>query len=115
MGATDTSEKGLETLIVTALTGGATLAKSAEIHETGTPAGVGYVNGDPKDYDREHALDLAYLLAFLNDTQPKVVEMLGLDADGPKRQQFLHRLQGEIAKRGLIDGLANPRRPVNNA
>jgi type I restriction enzyme R subunit len=109
MGVTDTSEKGLETLIVTALAGhtDAALTKSVELRETGTPAGVGYNIGDPKDYDREHAVDLVNLLAFLNDTQPKVVETLGLDSDGPKRQQFLHRLQGEIAKRGVIDVLRN--------
>jgi type I restriction enzyme R subunit len=34
-----------------------------------------------------------------------VVEQLGLDADGPKRQQCLARLQGEIARRGVVDVL----------
>src|SRR6266576_4163616 len=107
MPSTDTSEKGLERLIVEALAGKADAAgaKSGALRETGTPAGVGYVLGDPKDYDRDHAVDLANLLAFLQDTQRKVVETLGLDTDGPKRQQFLHRLQGEIAKRGVIDVL----------
>jgi type I restriction enzyme R subunit len=85
---TDTSEKGLETLIVASLTGEA-----------------GYEQGKPEDYDRDHAVDLAKLLEFLQATQPEVVEQLGLDADGPKRQQFLARLQGEIAKRGVIDVL----------
>jgi type I restriction enzyme R subunit len=32
-------------------------------------------------------------------------ESLGLGEDGPRQQQFLHRLQGEIAKRGVIDVL----------
>lgn len=108
MAPTDTSEKGLESLIVAGLTG-----------EDGTPApqqkgtretqpsygGVGYVAGDPRDYDREHALDLAKLLEFLQDTQPQVVAQLGLAAEGPRRQKFLHRLQGEVAKRGVIDVL----------
>ncbi len=87
---TDTSEKGLETLIVESLVSEA-----------------GYEQGDPKDYDRDHAVDLAKLLAFLSATQPEAVEALGLDEEGPKRMQFLHRLQGEIAKRGVIDVLRN--------
>jgi len=87
---TDTSEKGLETLIVRSL-----------IDE------AGYLTGDPKDFDRDHAVDTSKLFAFLNATQPKVVEALGIGEDGPKRLQFLHRLQGEIAKRGVIDVLRN--------
>jgi type I restriction enzyme R subunit len=107
MPPTDTSEKGLETLIVEALTGGpaSPSPQPGELRESGTPPGVGYILGDPNDYDRDHAVDLAQLLAFLQDTQPKVVETLDLDTDGPKRQQFLDRLQGEIAKRGIIDVL----------
>jgi len=85
---TDTSEKGLETLIVESL-----------IHE------ADYLPGSNEDFDRDHAVDLAHLLAFLKATQPKVVESLGIETDGPSRQQFLHRLQGEIAKRGVIDVL----------
>jgi len=67
--------------------------------------GAGYMPGDPKDYDRDHALDWAKLFAFLRATQPKIIEQLGLTEDGPKRQQFLARLQGEIAKRGVVDVL----------
>ena len=85
---TDTSEKGLETLIVESLVGEA-----------------GYQQGESSDYDRDHAVDLTRLLAFLKTTQPKAVETLELSEDGPKRTQFLHRLQGEIAKRGVIDVL----------
>lgn len=85
---TDTSEKGLESLIVGSLTSVAS-----------------YALGDQKDYDREHAVDLPKLLSFLKSTQPKLIEQLGLEADGPKRQQFLARLQGEIAKKGIIDVL----------
>jgi type I restriction enzyme, R subunit len=47
--------------------------------------------------------DLAKLLTFLQATQPKVVKQFGLGDDGPPRQKFLARLQGEIAKRGLVD------------
>lgn len=88
MPTADTSEKGLETLIVQSL-----------IDESG------YVAGDSKDFDREHAVDVAKLFDFLNATQPETVEALDIGSDGPKRQKFLHRLQGEVAKRGLIDVL----------
>lgn len=107
MVATDTSEKGLETLIVKALTRGNGLSASpAGVREDAPHFGSGgYVPGDPRDFDRDHAVDLAKLLAFLNDTQPKAVEALGLAAEGPRRLQFLHRLQGEVAKRGVVDVL----------
>ncbi len=85
---TDTSERGLEALIVRSL-----------IDEGG------YVAGDPKDYDREHAIDAAQLFAFLNATQPEAVEALGIGADGPARLRFLHRLRGEIDRRGVVDVL----------
>lgn len=88
MKPTDTSEKGLESIIV------ASLVEEA-----------GYVQGDPQDYDREHAVDLAKLLQFLSATQPETYEALGIGEEGPKRTQFLHRLQGEIAKRGVVDVL----------
>ena len=84
----DTSEKGLESLIVSSL-----------INE------ANYAVGDPKGFDRDHAVDLTKLLVFLNATQPETVETLGIGIDEPKRMQFLHRLQGEIARRGIIDVL----------
>jgi len=108
MPTTDASEKGLETLIVSALTGRTTIRAGVgdEVRESEAPyGGSSYVEGDQADYDRDHAADLSKLLAFLNATQPNAVQVLGLAADGPKRTQFLHRLQGEIAKRGIIDVL----------
>ena len=66
---------------------------------------MGWICGDPRDYDREYCVDLAQLSAFLRDTQPVVAESLGLGADGPTRRRFLARLQGEITKRGTIDVL----------
>ena len=59
---TDTSERGLERLICTAMTGtpcdprpaGVMVAEPAAIY-----GGVGYIGGDPSDYDREYAVDLA--------------------------------------------------------
>lgn len=88
MKPTDTSEKGLESIIVASLVDEA-----------------GYFQGDPQDFDREHAVDLAKLLQFLSATQPDTYEALGIDEEGPRRTQFLHRLQGEIAKRGVVDVL----------
>jgi type I restriction enzyme, R subunit len=104
MPTTDTSEKGLESLIFNSLTGyGSGAAIGAEgVRETGS---VRYVAGDPKDYDRDHAVDIDKLLAFLETTQPKVFAQLGIAADGPARLKFLARLQGEIAKRGVVDVL----------
>ncbi|MCI0437748.1 MAG: hypothetical protein L0177_01295, partial [Chloroflexi bacterium] len=76
------------------------------VREPGAPyGGAGYVQGDPADYDRDHAVDIAKLLAFLQATQPEVVEKLGIASDGPQRLKFLDRLQGEIAKRGIVDVL----------
>ena len=114
---TDTSEKALEALIVAELTGrtGSDMQPVGEIRDYAShgesdetsmaQAGGAYVEGSPNDYDREHAVDLAKLLDFLNRTQPEVVESLSLADDGPGRQKFLHRLQGEVAKRGVIDVL----------
>ena len=85
MPASDTSEKGLEKLIVSALTGtrsdAAPTEDADEIRDPRIPyGGAGYVLGDPQDYDRDHAVDLAKLLTFLQATQPQVFEQLGLDS-----------------------------------
>lgn len=103
---TDTSEKGLESLIVRHLTGQLldTPVKDTAEPSAGYSVG-GYVQGQPADYNRDVALDVVQLLAFLQDTQPKAVETLGLAQEGIKRTQFLHYLQGEITKRGVIDVL----------
>ncbi|HSV75329.1 MAG TPA: type I restriction endonuclease subunit R [Chthonomonadales bacterium] len=101
----DTSERGLERLICTALTGAPC--------DPGVPANVAHERpatyaavwtcGAPEDYDREYCVDLAQLSAFLRETQPEVAEALDLGQDGPTRRKFLARLQGEIGKRGTID------------
>ena len=105
---TDTSERGLERLIYTALTGSPCEPDDTPAEESlERPAAynVGWVSGDPDDYDREYCVDLAQLAAFLSETQPEVVEMLAVAEDGPTRRKFLARLQGEIGKRGIIDVL----------
>ena len=106
---TDTSERGLERLICTALTGSpcdAALAPTGLDGEAAAPSdGAGWICGSANDYDREYTVDLTQLLAFLIETQPEVFEGLRLEDDGPARRKFLARLQGEISKRGVIDVL----------
>jgi type I restriction enzyme R subunit len=107
---TDTSEKGLELLIVRSLTGltDEEILKPPIRGLAETPqgyAGAGYLLGSSQDYDRDHCVDLPHLLAFIRNTQPKAFEQLGLETNGPGRLQFLNRLQGEIAKRGIVDVL----------
>lgn len=86
----NTREQGLETLIVNWL---------AEHN--------GFEQGTNKDYNREYAIDETRLLRFLETTQPKQVEQLGIHQNDLKRTQFLNRLSGEIEKRGVIDVLRN--------
>jgi len=110
MKPTDTSEAGLETLICRALTGSDCVPRPAGtpafVAETPAPyGGVGWLPGDPADYDREHCVDLVQLAAFLRSTQPEVAEALDLDNDSPTRRKFLARLQGEVSKRGVVDVL----------
>ncbi len=89
MSKTDTSEYGLETIIVNGM-----LER-------------GWIASQPGDYNREYAVDLAQLHAFLSATQPDALAHLPLDPDNPDGRQFLARLQGEITKRGVIDVLRN--------
>ena len=87
-------EESLEALIVKQMT---------------TPAadGGGWEQGSPADYDRAHAVDLVQLTAFLRTTQPGLVAPLGLEEDSVVRRKFLARLQGEIAKHGIVHVLRN--------
>ncbi len=107
---TDTTERGLERLICTALaghpcdpppTGGEHPEPEAQ------PGDAGWTAGDPRDYHRSYCVDLAQLSAFLRATQPETAAALALHEDGPARRKFLARLQGEITKRGTIDVLRN--------
>ena len=104
---TDTSEKGLETLIIESLVGKVEQEPGpAKLNDKPSkPEIPHYVQGDSRDFDKSHAVDWAKLTTFLETTQPKVVEDLNLLVEGPSRQQFLGRLQGEITKRGVVDVL----------
>ncbi len=103
---TDTSERGLERLICTSLTGHpCDPPKEGRVRQIITWGGSGWIGGDPEAYDREYCVDLAQLAAFLQDTQPDSIQVLELQQDSPTRRKFLDRLQGEISKRGTIDVL----------
>jgi type I restriction enzyme R subunit len=102
----DTSEKGLESLIVEHMTGAASTPYGGCAEDPDPFAGLhNWLLGNPADYDRAYAVDLAQLRTFLAVTQPPLVEALDLDNDSPDRQKFLARLQGEISRRGVIDAL----------
>ncbi len=103
---TDTSERGLEDLICTAMTGRAsvTLLPGEGIqYPSETYGGTGWLLGDARDYDRDYCIDLAMLHAFLVATQPEIAEALELGKDTPVRRRFLARLEAECGKRGVID------------
>lgn len=87
---TDTRESGFETLIV----------KWLVEHN-------GYEEGNNADYNKDYAIDETRLFRFLNDSQYDQMEKLGVFHSDQKKRQFLNRLQGEIAKRGIIDVLRN--------
>jgi type I restriction enzyme R subunit len=108
MATTDTTEHGLESLIVAAMTFDTALARALpnEGHEPfALYGGGGWILGDWRDYDREYAVDIVQLAAFLRATQPESVEALDIENASPTRQKFLARLQGEITRRGVIDVL----------
>ena len=88
---TDTSEKGLESLIVN------------HLRETEK-----YIKGESKDFDREYSLDFAKLLEFLSISQREKIEKIGIQIEGIKRAKFLSYLQGEIARKGIIEVLRKP-------
>lgn len=90
MALTNTKENGLESLIVKWL-----VEKN------------GYEQGTNADFNREYAIDTTRLFRFLKETQPDSLEKLGVFKADIKKRQFLNRLQGEIAKRGIIDVLRN--------
>jgi type I restriction enzyme R subunit len=104
----DTSEGGLEALIVADMTGtrgGQPVASMVQEPADLLAALRNWQIGDPKDYDRAWTLDLVQFTDFIRATQPALVDALSLDDDTPTRQKFLGRLQGEITKRGVIDVL----------
>ena len=114
---TDISEKGLETLIMQHMTGmdgfesvaEGVVAETSDTLAAAKAAGSGWLAGNPKDYDRTHALDVPQLFQFLHATQPVTLKKLAIadyrDAKDINRQKFLARLSNETGKRGVIDML----------
>src|SRR6266481_2088641 len=120
MPPTDTSEKGLETLIMLHMTGVDGLTAAVEDPDrtwgedpaaasAAKAAGSGWVAGNPKHYDRTYALDVPQLFQFLQTTQPEAFKKIHMmdykDAKDIARLKFLARLSSEIGKRGVIDVL----------
>ena len=109
--STDTSEKGLESLIMRYLTGTDGLAApvSTQARPETPYGGIGYLASSPKEYDRAHALDAHQLFEFLRATQPASFAKLAIantqDASDINRLKFLARLSAEVGKRGVIDVL----------
>lgn len=83
------NEESLETLIVTQMSEG------------------GWAAGATGDYVASYAIDLEHFAAFIESTQPDLVDSLGLTTETPTRHKFLARLQGEITKRGVVHVLRN--------
>jgi type I restriction enzyme R subunit len=117
---TDTSERGLETLIMRHMTGtdglGTSAAMTGKLPSEDSAAdseepfgGTGWIAGRAEDCDRAWALDLYQLLEFIKATQADKLERLNIPDWSNKadinRQKFLARLSGEISKRGTIDVL----------
>lgn len=86
----NTKEDGLETIIVNWL-----------VNQNG------YEQGKNADYNKEYAIDETRLFRFLSDTQPDEMEKLAVFKNEQKKRTFLNRLQGELAKRGIVDVLRN--------
>ncbi|WP_067179919.1 type I restriction endonuclease subunit R [Microtetraspora niveoalba] len=87
---------------------------STQLNEEGLEALIvrdmvarGWTEGSRHDYDRDYAVDLVQLSAFLAATQPHLIEALDLDADSPTRRKFLARLQGQITAHGVVNVLRN--------
>jgi type I restriction enzyme R subunit len=106
MTTTDTSEAGLERLMVQALTGRpARPAGHGVENEPAAYGGAGYIEGHPQDYDREVALDLRQLWHFWLATQASELAKLKIEVGAltsTAARQLLHRLQGEITRHGVI-------------
>ena len=84
----DTSERGLEDIIV------------AHLRDVN-----GYNQGTSGDYDKTFAMLPANVEAFLRKTQPEKVDELRIFSNNIERNKFFTRLRDEITKRGITDVL----------
>ena len=81
------NEESLETLIVRQMVAG------------------GWEQGVATAYEAAYAVDLPQLTAFIEATQPDLVEALSLRDATTTRHEFLSRLQGEITRNGVVNVL----------
>ena len=83
----DISENSLETTLVDGLAAG------------------GWQQTDSSGFDAAIGIDMTALTAFLQATQPELIDSLDLTGVSNTRTKALARIQGEITKRGIIDVL----------
>ena len=106
---TDTSERGLERLICTALTGSPCDARvvTDRVGKAKLPPQVGLAGSAAHPTTTTASTRSIWYSCLRSsvETQPDAFEGLRLEDDGPARRKFLARLQGEISKRGVVDVL----------
>ena len=85
---TDTTEKGLETILVNYL---------RDLH--------GYEQGISDDYSKDYALDTARVKRFLLSTQKQKVENTGCFANEISERRFFSELNRQLSSRGVTDVL----------
>ncbi|MBQ8423514.1 MAG: type I restriction endonuclease subunit R [Coprobacter sp.] len=86
--ATDTSEKNLETILVSYLRDN-----------------QGYEEGDSADYNKDYALDTERVKRFILSTQRKKVENTACFANELAERRFFTELSKQLANRGITDVL----------
>ena len=70
----------------------------------------GYIKGNPKDYDKEFAIDTTQLFKFLEDTQPEKLQKLKEHYQKNYKDKLLNRIYQELNSKGMIEVL---RRGIN--
>jgi type I restriction enzyme, R subunit len=119
MRVTNTSEAGLETLIIAQMTGIHPVPTGENTTNTPNTSGIAlakeggslyapqgdvyWTESNWRDYNRDYCVDIVQFHAFLKATQPKIAAALELDQDTPTRRKFLAWLEKEVSKRGTID------------
>src|SRR5699024_4476535 len=61
------------------------------------------LEGDALKKFQQHAIDVEILFEFLHETQPKKIERLKTIYRDRFEKRFLHRLEQELNRRGVID------------
>ncbi|MGI2902226.1 type I restriction endonuclease subunit R [Tolypothrix sp. VBCCA 56010] len=89
MSPTDTSEKGLETLIETSL------------------LTSGYIKGESSNYNRTYCIDKTQLLQFLRTTQPTQISKLETNYNTRFEEKLFQRISDQIKTKGIIEILRN--------